>query len=77
MTGKRKTLRQNKNVKERILQKDSLPNYHGKKESSNETRAAPIISIIEIHGNTDRQKQTHIWMNNYKETAGDTHEHGS
>jgi hypothetical protein len=48
--------------------------YHGKKESSNEARVALIISNKEIIGDAERQRQTHGGLNNYKETAGDTHE---
>jgi hypothetical protein len=48
--------------------------YHGKKESSNGARVTLIITSKEISGDAERQRQIHGGLNNYKETAGDTHE---
>jgi hypothetical protein len=61
-----KTSKQNENVKGRILQRKSFPRYHGKKESSNGARVAPIISSKEISGDAEIQRQTHGGLKNYK-----------
>jgi hypothetical protein len=37
-------------------------------------RVTSIISNKEISDDAERQRQTHGGWNNYKETAGDTHE---
>jgi hypothetical protein len=67
-------LKTKRNCKRNNSLEGIIPRYHGKKESSNGARVAPIISNKEISGDAEGQRQTHGGLNNYKGTASDTHE---